>query len=359
MTPALHGDVASFAFLMGTWRGEGHGSFPTIDPFDYGEELVFEHVGDPYLLYSQRAGPMLMGRPLHFERGFLRPGATPGRVELCLAHPLGLTEVAEGTLDGTAIELAASTTGSAAPTPATRRHRLVPTVAGRRRPADLRARHGDGVTPLDPAPRPASCGGSDVSVVAGGGRALGWRRPHAWWLSACVRRHPHRRGAVGRRRARRRQRSRGPSRPPSGSCRCASERSARSRTARPASTDRDSSPWSASLALGEYLAGAVIALMLASGAGARGLRGPPRAPGALGAARARAAGRCTRYEDGDLVARPIEEVVPADRLFVKTGEVVPVDGRAARATRPRRVRAHGRVAAGRAARPATSCAPAR
>ena len=34
----------------------------------------------------------------------------------------------------------------------------------------------------------------------------------------------------------------------------------------------------------------------------------------------------TRYEDGELVVRPIEDVRPGDHLFVKTGEVVPVDG---------------------------------
>ena len=34
----------------------------------------------------------------------------------------------------------------------------------------------------------------------------------------------------------------------------------------------------------------------------------------------------TRYEDGELVVRPIDDVRPGDRLFVKTGEVVPVDG---------------------------------
>src|SRR5262249_61155686 len=33
-----------------------------------------------------------------------------------------------------------------------------------------------------------------------------------------------------------------------------------------------------------------------------------------------------RYEDGALVTRPVDEVRLADRLFVKTGEVVPVDG---------------------------------
>ena len=111
MTPALHGDVASFAFLMGTWRGEGRGSFPTIDPFDYREELVFEHVGEPYLLSRQESFQIADGAALHFECGFLRPGATPGSLELCLAHPLGLTEVAHGEVRDGTIELAAPENG--------------------------------------------------------------------------------------------------------------------------------------------------------------------------------------------------------------------------------------------------------
>jgi hypothetical protein len=110
MAPALHGDVASLAFLLGTWRGEGRGGFPTIGSFAYREELMFEHVGEPYLLYRQESWDLSDGAPLHFERGFLRPGDAAGSLELCLAHPLGLTEVAHGTLTDTAIDLRATGT---------------------------------------------------------------------------------------------------------------------------------------------------------------------------------------------------------------------------------------------------------
>lgn len=48
----------------------------------------------------------------HFERGFLR-APRPGTVELALARPFGLTEVAEGTLDGTALELRSLSVGRA------------------------------------------------------------------------------------------------------------------------------------------------------------------------------------------------------------------------------------------------------
>jgi nitrobindin-like protein len=108
----LADEVAPLAFLLGTWRGQGAGEFPTVSSFLYGEEMVFEHVGDAFLLYSQRSWLLEDGAPLHFERGFLRPGKRPGRVELTLAHPLGLVEVSEGTVEGTTLDLATTLVGA-------------------------------------------------------------------------------------------------------------------------------------------------------------------------------------------------------------------------------------------------------
>jgi hypothetical protein len=102
---ALHDDLRPVAFLLGTWRGEGRGEYPTIEPFVYAEELTFEDVGDAHLAYAQRSWDTVDRAPLHLERGFLRPGAD-GAWELALAHPLGLTEVAHGSLDGHALSFA-------------------------------------------------------------------------------------------------------------------------------------------------------------------------------------------------------------------------------------------------------------
>jgi hypothetical protein len=44
---------------------------------------------------------------VHFERGFLRPGADLGAIELVLAHPIGVTEVSHGRIDGTTLTLEA------------------------------------------------------------------------------------------------------------------------------------------------------------------------------------------------------------------------------------------------------------
>lgn len=110
MAPELHPDLQPLSFLLGTWRGEGAGEYPTIDPFSYVEELTFDHVGDAFLCYQQASWSPVDGGPIHFERGFLRPGEA-GRIEFTLAHPIGLTEVAEGALDGTTFELSSTEVG--------------------------------------------------------------------------------------------------------------------------------------------------------------------------------------------------------------------------------------------------------
>jgi hypothetical protein len=107
----LPDEVAALSFLLGTWVGGGRGGYPTMDPFDYGERLTFEHVGDSFLLYVLRSWSLADGAPLHFERGFLRSGDGPGRVELTLAHPLGLTEVSEGSVVDGVMDLASREIG--------------------------------------------------------------------------------------------------------------------------------------------------------------------------------------------------------------------------------------------------------
>ena len=97
-------ELRPVAFLLGTWRGEGDGEYPTIKPFRYREEIRFWHVGKPYLAYTQRTESADDGRLLHGEMGYLRLKGTD-EVELVIAQPTGYAEIQLGRLMGTRIEL--------------------------------------------------------------------------------------------------------------------------------------------------------------------------------------------------------------------------------------------------------------
>ena len=92
-------------WLLGTWRGEGIGGYPTMETFQYGEEVTFSHVGKPFLAYTQRTWALDDGRPLHAETGYWRPQG-PNRLEVVLAHPTGIVELYYGSVTGTKIEIA-------------------------------------------------------------------------------------------------------------------------------------------------------------------------------------------------------------------------------------------------------------
>jgi hypothetical protein len=100
MAVELHPDVAVLAPLLGTWAGTGAGSYPTIEPFRYREEVTFGHVGKPFLAYRQATVRLDTGLPAHAEAGYLR-GTGGNRVELVLAHPTGIAELAEGEVEAT------------------------------------------------------------------------------------------------------------------------------------------------------------------------------------------------------------------------------------------------------------------
>ena len=101
--PPLAPEVAHLGFLLGTWRGEGRGQYPTIAEFEYREETVFGHAGKPFLTFVQRTRH-LDDTPLHTESGYLRPVGTD-RVEFVLSIPSGIMESLEGTVSGTTLDL--------------------------------------------------------------------------------------------------------------------------------------------------------------------------------------------------------------------------------------------------------------
>ena len=93
----LHGACEALAPLLGTWRGSGNGRYPTIEDFEYLEELNFSHVGKPFLAMTQRTRDPLSDAPLHAEVGYLRPQPNQG-LEMVLTQPTGLVEIHDGSL---------------------------------------------------------------------------------------------------------------------------------------------------------------------------------------------------------------------------------------------------------------------
>lgn len=106
----LHRELGAIAVFLGTWEGAGEGHYPTINSFHYLERVTFDHMGKPFLAYSQRTRSADVGRPLHAESGFLRPGG-PGRAEFLVAQPTGVVEVYEGPFEGQILDLRATTIG--------------------------------------------------------------------------------------------------------------------------------------------------------------------------------------------------------------------------------------------------------
>ncbi|MFZ2165280.1 MAG: FABP family protein [Propionibacteriaceae bacterium] len=94
----MHPSVTQVAPLLGVWRGQGHGSYPTIADFDYDDEVVFTEVGKPFLHFVQRT--TISGEPRHTETGYWRT-VGPGEIEICLALPTGQVEVGIGTATAT------------------------------------------------------------------------------------------------------------------------------------------------------------------------------------------------------------------------------------------------------------------
>jgi hypothetical protein len=107
--PEPHPDLAPLAFLLGRWEGAGVGGYPTIESFQFGQELTFTHNGKPFLIYTSRTWRLdaegNIGQPLATETGFWRP-QPDGKVEVLLAHPTGITEIYLGEVSGHRVDLA-------------------------------------------------------------------------------------------------------------------------------------------------------------------------------------------------------------------------------------------------------------
>ncbi len=87
------------AWIIGTWQGNGHGDYPTIEGFQFGQEIVFQQDGRPFIHYFSRAWIERRGRHVRPQRRpgdrFLRPQADR-TIEVVMAHNTGFVEVWHG-----------------------------------------------------------------------------------------------------------------------------------------------------------------------------------------------------------------------------------------------------------------------
>jgi hypothetical protein len=102
--PPLHPDLAPLAFLLGSWRGRGHGDYPTIGAFEYLEVATFSHVGKPFIAYSQRTSDATTGAPLHAETGYLRP-VDAEAAEFVVVQPSGIVELHDVVITATSLTM--------------------------------------------------------------------------------------------------------------------------------------------------------------------------------------------------------------------------------------------------------------
>lgn len=106
----LHPDCVPVAWLLGRWEGAGVGDYPTIEAFQFGQEVEFTYVpGKAFLSYTSRSWILgadgNLAAPAARETGYWRP-RPDGEIEVLLSHPTGFVEVYIGKIEPAKIELA-------------------------------------------------------------------------------------------------------------------------------------------------------------------------------------------------------------------------------------------------------------
>ena len=131
LNPAL----TPIAWLIGRWQGNGHGNWPGVGDFEFGQRIDFATNRGPYLHYLSQTWTLdadgQPDAPLAMETGFWRPAGASG-IEVVLTSPEGWVEVWVGALLGAKIELTTDLVArtDTAELPYTGGHRLYGNVDG-------------------------------------------------------------------------------------------------------------------------------------------------------------------------------------------------------------------------------------
>lgn len=154
--PDLHPALLGLLPYIGVWRGRGRGGYPTIDDFDYAQEIRISHDGRPFLLYESRAWILdeqsRPVRPAGREIGWWRPVMAGDRatdeLEALMSNPTGIMELYLGKVTGTRVEMATDAVmRTATAKEVTAGHRLFGIVEGALLYAQEMAAVGHGLSP--------------------------------------------------------------------------------------------------------------------------------------------------------------------------------------------------------------------
>ena len=135
INPDLNEALMPLAWLIGSWQGNGHGTWPGVGDFEFGQQIDFATNQSPYLHYLSQTWMLdadgQPDKPLTMETGFWRPVGS-GEVEVALSSPEGWSEVWAGSVTGAKIELTTDVVmrTTTAEVPYTGGHRLYGNVEG-------------------------------------------------------------------------------------------------------------------------------------------------------------------------------------------------------------------------------------
>jgi hypothetical protein len=112
--PDLHPALLGLLPYVGLWRGRGRGGYPTIEDFDYGQEIRISHDGRPFLHYDSRAWLLdeqskpirPAGREIGWWRPVMRDERATDELEALMVSPTGIMELYIGRVDGVRVEMA-------------------------------------------------------------------------------------------------------------------------------------------------------------------------------------------------------------------------------------------------------------
>jgi len=104
----VHPQLLGLAWLLGTWEGQGHGAWPHLGEFQFGQRIDFSTNGGPFLHYLSQTYWLgdndQPNRPMAMETGFWFPH-DDATIDIVLADADGWVENYTGTISGTKIEL--------------------------------------------------------------------------------------------------------------------------------------------------------------------------------------------------------------------------------------------------------------